>query len=130
MDPLYLISLGLHVVRILIAGLVLYFRNKLSITVKASVWSFVAVYSFVMYGALAADFYFDYQLQKFDLNGDVFFSGAEINQEQEKAMDKFVGDTGRTFAPFTGLMLSIIFAGILFIVLKLGVFIKTHLTKT
>lgn len=119
MDPWYLVSIGLHFLPFVIAILAFHFRKKLAISARISLWSLVIVYSFIMYGALAMDFYLDYELQKYDLNGDGVFSDGEINKEQELAMSKVIGDTGRTFAPFTVLVFSIVLAGVVFVMSKL-----------
>ena len=41
------------------------------------------------------------ELYEFDLNGDGSFSGAELTEEQNIAMEKLVNDTGRGLAPIT-----------------------------
>ncbi|MEM9079411.1 MAG: hypothetical protein AAGC74_01825 [Verrucomicrobiota bacterium] len=50
-------------------------------------------------------------LEKFDLDGDGAFSGEEITPEMEKAMEAVTQDTGRTFAPITGLVICPVYSG-------------------
>ena len=49
------------------------------------------------------------ELDAFDINKDGFFSGNEINEAQQKAMKNVISDTGRNFAPFTGIIFSVIY---------------------
>ena len=67
------------------------------------------VYVFLVLGAVYVDFKLEADLAEFDLNGDGFFSGAEITPEQQQAMLLVVADTGRTFAPITGVVFSLIY---------------------
>lgn len=53
----------------------------------------------------------DQELAQFDLNGDDGFSGSEITPEMKEAMRKVTHDTGRTFAPLTGLILCPLYSG-------------------
>ena len=43
-------------------------------------------------------------------------------------MNRVISDTGRTFAPFTGLFFSAVLASILYFASKIIVFAKKHLT--
>lgn len=111
------------------AGVSFKYRSQLSVAAKISLISFVVTYSIVMYGALATDFYLDYKLQQFDLNGDGLFSGKEVTPEQELALKRLISDTGRTLAPLTGLIFSTFLSVILFLIMKLGLFVYSQLTR-
>jgi len=50
--------------------------------------------------------YYEYQLYKYDLDGDGMFSGAELTPEMDQAMKRLTNDTGRTFAPIIGAIVS------------------------
>jgi hypothetical protein len=126
---MYSIFIFMHLIPLIVAGVSFKYRNQLSVAAKISLFSFVVTYSFVMYGALATDFYLNHKLQQFDLNGDGFFSGNEVTPEQELAMKKLISDTGRTLAPFTGIILSTFLSVILFLIMKLGFYVYPHLTK-
>lgn len=71
--------------------------------------SALLAYVFIVLVAAYVDFKLEANLAEFDLNGDGFFSGAEITPEQQQAMQLVVADTGRTFAPITGAVFSVIY---------------------
>ena len=54
-------------------------------------------------------------LYSFDLDGDGGFSENEITPGQQKAMDDFVGDTGRAMAPITGAVFSLVYVAFVFL---------------
>ena len=69
--------------------------------------------------------YLEYKVNTFDLNGDGFFSGAEITPEQEMYFKQLINDTGRNFAPiFFGIFNVIIFFILIIIGKILDVIIK------
>lgn len=59
------------------------------------------------------------ELQAFDTNGDGSFSADEQTDGYDEAERRFVHDTGRTFAPILGFIISGILALILGLFLKL-----------
>jgi hypothetical protein len=79
--------------------------NKISISVISAVF----VYIFILLNVAYIEHKIGLELAAFDLNGDGFFSGEEITPAQEEAMNRFISDTGRTFAPFTGAIFSSIY---------------------
>ena len=84
---------------------------------KAEEWLLWAVivsaacYGLLMLSVQTTEIHLERQLNRYDLNGDGEFSGAEITPEMERAMDDFTHDTGRSFAPFTGLIVCPIYSG-------------------
>lgn len=126
---MYLIFILVHLVPPVVAGVAYKYRGQLSLAAKISIFTFVTTYSLVMYGALITDIYLSYKLEQFDLNGDGLFSGEEVTPEQEMALTRVVSDTGRVFAPITGLILSLGLSLPLLLTLKLTTLIKRHLTK-
>ena len=129
MSPLYIIYVLLHFVPpIIIIGTKLC-SSKISISLKISLYAFAIIYGLLIYSVLLEEFYLDFKLNQFDLNNDGVFSGSEITPEQEEAMQKVVSDTGRTFAPFTGLIFSGLFTIIFFIGFKIITYIKKLLTR-
>lgn len=126
---MYLIFILIHLIPPAVVGIAFKYRGQLSLAAKISIFVFVITYSFVMYGALITDIYLSYKLEQFDLDGDGMFSGEEVTPEQELALKKVVSDTGRVFAPITGLVLSLVVSIPLFLVLKLAVFIKKKLAR-
>ena len=79
------------------------------INTTLAIISALCFYVFVLASVAHIDRELDTELAKFDLNGDSFFSGEEINPEQEKAMLRVVSDTGRNFAPLTGGIFSFLY---------------------
>ena len=53
----------------------------------------------------------------FDLDGDGWFSEAEMTPAAEEAMQEFTSDTGRTFAPAFGIPFTAIWVGVCFAIL-------------
>ena len=77
--------------------------------VSVSAISSVCLYVFILISVAYIEQKLDTELAAYDLNADGFFSGSEITPEQEKAMYRVTADTGRTFAPFTGVVFSAIY---------------------
>lgn len=69
------------------------------------------------------------ELASFDLDGDGFFSGNEITEEQQQALKRFTQDTGRNFAPFTGIAVSVVYFLCVWLSLYLAVLLKFLLRK-
>ena len=81
----------------------------------------VLVGYFVFVGsAWTADFVLEQKMNRFDLDGDGGISGDELTPAAEQAMDEWASDTGRTFAVFTGLPVTAIWAAICLSPLCLG----------
>jgi hypothetical protein len=77
--------------------------------VSISAISALFVYFLLIVNVIYIEHKLDSELAAFDLNGDGIFSGGEITPEQEKAMHRVVADTGRTFAPITGAIFSVVY---------------------
>jgi len=93
-------------------------KLKLSIN-KIALLSSLLTYIIIVASASYLSFKYQSELDAFDLNNDGLFSGNEINEEQQKAMQKVISDTGRNFAPFTGILFSVIYYIILLLTLSL-----------
>lgn len=99
-------------------SLILKGKLKLSIN-KIALLSSLLTYIIIVASASYLSFKYQSELDAFDLNNDGLFSGNEINEEQQKAMQKVISDTGRNFAPFTGILFSVIYYIILLLTLSL-----------
>lgn len=81
-------------------------------TKKTGAWlfiiSFVIMYLLLVVSTSAYDIYIDNKLNSFDLNQDGFFSPEEQTEEQQKWLDLWAGDAGRTFIWITAILLSIV----------------------
>jgi hypothetical protein len=124
MSPLFIVFVILHFVPIVIVIGTIFFGSNFSNGLKISLYLFAVIYGIIIYSSLASEFYFDFKLSQFDLNNDGMFSGAEVTVSQQEAMRKVTSDTGRTLAPFTGLVFSGLLALIFFIGYKVIAYVK------
>jgi len=69
-------------------------KNKLF---WASLTVFLVLYLFIVGSTTFDDIYYQWNLNRFDLNKDGMFGGVEITDEQNEAMRKLTNDTGRNF---------------------------------
>lgn len=81
--------------------------------------SFAVLYIFIVASAELADYQLKQELDSFDLDGDGSFSSNEFTPEAEEAMNRYIQDTGRTFASITGFIFSSIYVGLVFIFIRL-----------
>ena len=106
-----LVILSIQII-LFILTFVLKSKGKITVGKKKLLLALMQIFVFYVSVLVEVSIY-DYQLEKqlysFDLNGDGVFSGSEITPEQEEAMIKFIGDTGRTFAPITGVIFSFMY---------------------
>lgn len=93
-------------------------NSKLSIN-KIALFSSLLTYIITVASTSYLNLKYQSELDAFDLNKDGLFSGNEINEEQQKAMRKVISDTGRNFAPFTGILISMVYYIILLLTLSL-----------
>lgn len=89
-----------------------------------SLISAIVVYAAIIISVNLTEQRLDNELAAFDLNGDGIFSGKEITPESEAAMYRVTADTGRTFAPFTGAIFSLIYFLLLWAVVSAYGWIK------
>jgi hypothetical protein len=52
--------------------------------------------------------YYQWDLNRYDLDKDGFFGGQEVTREQQAAMQRLINDVGRNFLIFTGLIFSFV----------------------
>ena len=106
-----LVILSIQII-LFILTFVLKSKGKITVGKKKLLLALMQIFVFYVSVLVEVSIY-DYQLEKqlysFDLNGDGVFSGSEITPEQEEAMIKFIGDTGRTFAPITSAIFSFMY---------------------
>ena len=109
-----LISLILFLL-ILTRWLTIFSRSKKK-TVWVSILTFLMIYTIIVGSATFEDIYCQWDLNKYDLNMDGFFSGNEINTNQQAAYDRLINDLGRNFTVFTGLIFSGVISLFVFII--------------
>ncbi|MXN90216.1 hypothetical protein GR160_03170 [Flavobacterium sp. Sd200] len=89
-----------------------HFSNTM-ISLLASIFFYISIIIMVLY----TNYIFKSRLDAFDLNRDGLFTENEINTDQQKAMKAVIADTGRTLAPFTGIIFSALYFAIIRILL-------------
>lgn len=84
-----------------------------------SVIAFVTIYLVIVGGALYLDIYYQWDLNKYDLDKDGFFgSPNETTPDQILAMQRLTNDLGRNLSFITGLVFSGIVAGVLYLIIR------------
>lgn len=111
--------------------LIFIFFNKKKLFLKKkeliiSIIVFFILYFLIVASATCTDIYAQWNLNKYDLNKDGFFSGNEITPEQEEAMKKLINDTGRNLSSITGLFFSGIMSLFVFISRKIAKHIRNN----
>ena len=81
----------------------LFARNK---RLWTSVSVFLVVYVLVVGSSTFYDIYYQWDLNRYDLDKDGFFGGQEITRDQEAAMQRLTSDVGRNLSFITGLLLA------------------------
>lgn len=67
-----------------------------------SITVFLVVYCYIVASATFQDIYYQWDLNRYDLDKDGFFGGVEITAEQQEAMRRLTNDVGRNFSVLTG----------------------------
>lgn len=93
-----------------------YLNQKISTNQIAIIASFLFYLSIIVM-VIATNYFLKKELNSYDLNGDGFFNGKEIRPEQKIAMHNVISDTARNFAPFVGIIYSLIYYLLLLIIL-------------
>ena len=91
-------------------ALILIYRKRLFSKNKlfwASLTVFLVLYLFIVGSTTFDDIYYQWNLNRFDLNKDGMFGGVEITDEQNEAMRKLTNDTGRNFSFITGFIFAL-----------------------
>lgn len=81
---------------------------------------FLSAYALIVGNALGHDLYYQWDLNRYDLNQDSFFSKAEATSEQVLAMERLINDSDRNFSIISGFIVSAILSISVFIVIKAG----------
>jgi len=128
------ISLPYHlivpsIISFLILGLILFNRKRLFKRGKwkwfwISITLFFGIYFLIVVAVSYLDISLKLNLQKFDLNKDGSFNGAERTPELKAALHKIAADNGRNFACITGLIFSGIISIFVFSIGKIIEYIR------
>ncbi len=85
-------------------------NGKFKLTLnKIAIFSSILFYILIIITVVYLNYKYKNELYAFDTNKDGIFNGDEISKAQEKAMKNVISDTGRNFAPFTGIVFSVIY---------------------
>ena len=85
-------------------------------TIWVSILFFLIIYTIIVGSATFEDIYCQWDLNKYDLNMDGFFSANEICTNQEAAYERLINDLGRNLTVFTGLIFSGVISLFVFII--------------
>lgn len=99
----------------------LFSKNKLFWT---SLIIFLVLYLFIVGSATYDDIYYQWDLNRYDLDKDGMFGGEEITAEQEEAMRKLTSDTGRNFSFIIGFVFASIISTVVYILGRLTLKLK------
>ena len=99
----------------------LFTSNKLFWT---SFTVFLVIYLLIVGGATYEDIYYQWDLNRYDLDKDGMFGREEITTEQEEAMRKLTSDTGRNFSFITGFVFAAIISTVVYILGRLSLKLK------
>lgn len=101
--------------------------KKQSLWITATI--LIAFYGLIVGVAAFEDAYAQWDVNRYDLNSDGFFSGEEVTEEQEAAMFRLTSDVGQNLAMLTGLIFTALMALPVYILVRLIVKLKTHSDK-
>ena len=87
---------------------------------------FLVLYLFIVGSATYEDIYYQWDLNRYDLDKDGFFGGQEVTKDQEAAMQRLTSDVGRNFSFVTGFIFALVISGTVYVVGRL----KTRLVKS
>ena len=87
---------------------------------------FLVLYLFIVGSATYEDIYYQWDLNRYDLDKDGFFGGQEVTKDQEAAMQRLTSDVGRNFSFVTGFIFALMISGTVYVVGRL----KTSLVKS
>lgn len=90
----------------------LFSKNKL---LWASVTVFLVLYLLIVGKATFDAIYYQWDLNRYDLDKDGMFGGIEITDQQNEAMRKLTSDTGRNFSFITGFVFALIISTAVYI---------------
>ncbi len=106
------------IICLIVLGVILFFRRKIFSKNKLSWFSvsvFFVLYLFIVAQATYDDIYYQWDLNRYDINKDGMFNGAEVCNEQKEAMRKLISDTGRNFSFITGIIYAFFISTVIYI---------------
>lgn len=113
----------------LVLAMILSFTKKIS-DFRFAFYSGILFYILILVVVYLSSYYYQTELEKFDINNNGIFEKSEINKEQQKAMQKITSDVGRNFAPFIGIIYALIYFIMTYILLKIFRIMRKKVLKT
>jgi hypothetical protein len=101
------------ILMILIKRNTLFAKNKLLWT---SITIFLCIYLYFVGTATLDSVFYQWDLNRYDLDKDRMFSGKELTSEQNEAMRKLTSDTGRNFSFITGFILAFLISLTIYVI--------------
>lgn len=99
--------------------LTILFNRKKLFTKNRILWisitTFLILYLFIVGTSTFDAIYYQWDLNRYDLDKDGMFGGAEITDAQNEAMRKLTSDTGRNFSFITGFVFAFIISTFVYI---------------
>ncbi len=80
-----------------------------------SITTFLILYLFIVGNSTYDAIYYQWDLNRYDLDKDGMFSGTEITDAQKEAMSKLTSDTGRNFSFITGFIFALVISTFIYI---------------
>ncbi len=105
-------------IQLLFVTLIMLYKKQYSNT-KAALLATLFFYLSVIAAAFISGYLIQSHLDSFDLDGDGSFSKIEQTADQQKAMQAAISDNARNLAPIFGIVYSIVYFGILRLILLL-----------
>jgi hypothetical protein len=84
-----------------------------------SIIVFFVIYVLIVGSSTIDAIYYQWDLNRYDLDKDGFFGGEELTKEQKDAMFRLTNDVGRNFSFITGIFVSAIISTSVYIMGKL-----------
>lgn len=95
-----------------------------------SVIVLLVLYIYIVGSSTYDDIYYQWDLNRYDLDKDGFFGEKEITKEQEAAMNRLTSDVGRNFSFITGFIFAGFISSIFYVVGRLILNIKKTKNQT
>lgn len=104
----------------------LFSKNRL---LWISITIFLILYLFIVGTSTYDAIYYQWDLNRYDLDKDGMFGGAEITDAQKVAMSKLINDTGRNFSFITGFIFALLISTIVYIIGQIMLKLKNNKGK-
>jgi ABC-type multidrug transport system permease subunit len=101
----------------------LFLKNRM---LWISITTFLILYLFIVGTSTYEAIYYQWDLNRYNLDKDGLFGGVERTDEQKEAMNKLKSDTGRNFSFITGFIFAFIISTFIYIIGIIILRLKKH----